>query len=284
MVPPEKLYVSHVWNSNQETIQDFPSIMFTFPPRIVQFTSCDLLLHQTCTTMSNNDDVPVDDFFLNFGSSSNVCDQLRHSIRQEVVDIEASISTMEDESRKEDRVSQEMVRSLAHARKEMYNLRRVALDVVDSTHMNEILRARVAADLQTELVRPYLCKETDQKDDAAGGDRDSPSAPTAALFVEDRREEIKVLLATADKCKVDTVAILDRKRALHNSIILNQQRSVTENLDEKVMLAKGEAKKSAEDLEIEQRRLRITKEAIHDARTNSGTHAQDIANYVSRAT
>jgi hypothetical protein len=38
----------------------------------------------------SNADAP-DDFFLNFGSSSNVCDQLRHSIRQEVTEIDASI-------------------------------------------------------------------------------------------------------------------------------------------------------------------------------------------------
>ena len=233
---------------------------------------------------NTDNDVPVDDFFLNFGSSSNVCDQLRHSIRQEVVDIDASIATMEDETRKEERISQEMARGLTHAKKEMYNLGRCALDAVDSTNMNEILSARLAAHLQTELVRPYLFKEEAEKEEDAAGTGDSPSAPTAVVFLEDRQEEIKVLLATTAKCKVDTIAIFDRKRELQNSIDLNQQLRETENLNEKVKLAEIEVKKTSENLEKEQRRLRITKDAIHDSRTKSGMHAQDIANNVSGAT
>ena len=231
-------------------------------------------------SLNNNNDAPADDFFLNFGSSSNVCDQLRHSIRQEVVEIDASIAVMEHESRKQDRVSQEMTRGLAHARKEMYNLGRVALDVVDSTHMNEILRGRVAAVLQKELVKPYLFKEMDKgEDESENGD--SGSSPTGVMFLEDCQEEIKALLATTAKSKVDTLAIFEQTRALQNSIASNQQIRDAEKLQEKADSAEKEVKKLSVELENEQRCLRIAKDAVHDARTKSGMHAQDIANYVS---
>ncbi|KAI2494982.1 hypothetical protein MHU86_19542 [Fragilaria crotonensis] len=230
--------------------------------------------------MSNNsnNDAPVDDFFLNFGSSSNVCDQLRHSIRQEVVEIDASIAVMEDESRKQDRVSQEMTRGLAHARKEMYNLGRVALDVVDSTHMNEILRGRVAEVLQKELVKPFFFKEMDKAAEDEADRGDSTSSPTGVMLLEDCQEEIKALLVTTAKAKVDTLANFDQKRALQNSITSTQRLRDAENLQEKSEIAEQEVKELSLELENEQRRLRIAKEAVHDARTKSGMHAQDIAN------
>jgi hypothetical protein len=229
----------------------------------------------------DNTDAP-DDFFLNFGSSANVCDQLRHTIRQEVSDIDSSIVKIEDESRKEDRTSQEMGKSIVHARKEMYNLRRVACDIVDSTNMNEILRNRMMEDLHGELVNPYLLKGKDKKDgdDAMDGD-DRSSSPTAVAFLEDRQEEIKVFMATTSKSKNDTVVTIDKKRALEEAKASIELLIVTENLGEKTKLAEKEVDELAKGLENEIRRLRVTKEAVHHARTKSGMHAQEIADYVS---
>ena len=231
----------------------------------------------------SNADAP-DDFFLNFGSSSNVCDQLRHSIRQEVTDIDASIIKIEEESRKEDRTSQEMSKSIAHAQREMYNLRRCAHDMVDSTNMNESLRVRIMQDLHTELVRPYLLKrEGDNCVEMAmnDGDGNGPSSPTCVAFLEDRQAEIQLSLATCSKSKADAIAILDKKRELEDAKIAIERFVVTENLEEKVKLAQMEVKELSIVLENEQRRLRISKEAVHEARTKSGQHAQEIANYVS---
>lgn len=234
-------------------------------------------------TMSNAE--TPDDFFLNFGSSSNVCDQLRHSIRQEVTEIDASIIKIEEESRKEERTSQEMAKSIVHARKEMYNLRRFAHDMVESTNMNETLRVRMMEDLQTELVRPYLLKREGDKNAVEklmeDGDADDPSSPTCVTFLEDRQAKIHLLLTTHSKSKADALAIFEAKRELEDAKSSIERRMVTEKLEEKVKLAQIEIKELSTVLENEQRRLRISKEAVHEARTQSGKHAQEIANYVS---
>ena len=234
-------------------------------------------------TMSNAE--TPDDFFLNFGSSSNVCDQLRHSIRQEVTEIDASIIKIEEESRKEERTSQEMAKSIVHARKEMYNLRRFAHDMVESTNMNETLRVRMMEDLQSELVRPYLLKREGDKNAVEklmeDGDADDPSSPTCVTFLEDRQAKIHLLLTTHSKSKADALAIFEAKRELEDAKSSIERRMVTEKLEEKVKLAQIEIKEQSTVLENEQRRLRISKEAVHAARTQSGKHAQEIANYVS---
>lgn len=99
-----------------------------------------------------------DDFFLNFGSSTNVNDELRHSLRQEVSDIDVTISKIEEESGKETRASQELRKGLSHADKEMFNLSRGSRDLVDSSNMNDTLRRRMNDDLQADLVSVYLLK------------------------------------------------------------------------------------------------------------------------------
>jgi hypothetical protein len=237
-------------------------------------------------TMSNAD--APDDFFLNFGSSSNVCDQLRHSIRQEVTEIDASIIKIEEDSRKEDRTSQEMAKSIVHARKEMYNLRRFAHDMVDSTNMNEALRVRMMEDLQAELVRPYLLKREGENscvekvtEDEHG---DGHSSPICVSFLKDRQAEIQLFLASRSKSSADAIAIFERKRELEDAKVAIERLMVTENLEEKVKLAQMEVAELSNVLENEQRRLRISKEAVHEARTKSGKHAQEIANYVSNST
>lgn len=222
-----------------------------------------------------------DEFFLNFGSSTNVCDQLRHSIRQEVSDIDASIGKVEEENRREDRTNTELNKSLSHCRKEMYNLRRFASDIHDSANMNETLRIRMMEDLSGELVNPYLKGKDKDGDAAMGNDADQPSSPTSIVFLEERQEEINLFTATTTKSKTDTISNHHKKRELVEAKDAILQLVESEQLQEKLAHGEREIEELGKGLENEQRRVRITKEALHDARTKSGMHAQEIADYVS---
>jgi hypothetical protein len=230
--------------------------------------------------MTSNDN--QDAFFLNFGSSTNVCDQLRHSIRQEVTDLDASITKVQGEKQKEDRTNNELNKSLAHCRKEMFNLRRFASDIHDSATMNETLRVRMMEDLAGELVNPYLKgKDGDTiMDDGV----DHPTSPTSTVFLEEHQEEINLFMATTTKSKTDTMENRTKNEDLGKAKAAVLQLVATEQLQEKLTLVEKEIKDLYKSLENEHRRVRITKEALHHARTKSGMHAQEIADYVSFCT
>jgi hypothetical protein len=145
--------------------------------------------------------------------------------------------------------------------------------------MNETLRVRMMEDLAGELVNPYL--KGKDGDTVMDNDADHPTSPTSTVFLEERQEEINVFVATTTKSKMDTMKNHTKKQELVDAKAALLQRVATEQLQEKLTLGEQEIEDLHKSLENEQRRVRITKEALHYARTKSGMHAQEIADYVS---
>jgi hypothetical protein len=233
-------------------------------------------IYQTCIAMTSNVKSNPEEFFLNFGSSSNVCNQLRHSIREEVNDIDASIVKLEEEKRREDRTCQEMIRSLANSHKEMYSLRQAALDLVDSTNLNETLRARMMNDLQTSLIQFYLIK-----DETAEKGEDVSHEASDINFLENRRSKINEFLALTQDAKEKATSTLDQILELETTRSELERKLEGDRLEYELENAEKESKEMEIELECKKRELTLKNEELDEIQAKSQDCALDVIHHVS---
>lgn len=237
-----------------------------------------------------------DNFFLSWGSSVNVCEDLRRSIRKEIEDIDASISTLHDTVKAEDVTSNQLARDLSHARNEMENLGRGATDVLDNAVMNEKVRQRLMESLQDELASKFVkgLKEkgaVSRNDNGEDSDSltDTTEAPDAeraespmGLDSDGHIAEVRKLarIIAEERCAIaqlvaEEQSLEEQRRVITQQALRDDLKSVLQSLE-----AELEAKEA--ELAKEERRRKETKVALHETRTKCGMYAQQIANSVRR--
>lgn len=223
-----------------------------------------------------------DEFFLNFGSSTNVCDQLRHGIREEITEIDASIATIQNDASKEERNAKELQKSLSHSSKEMYNLYRSAKDCVESSTMNETLRFRMMEELTQELLDPYLDgKGKEKESNDMKNNTGSSDSQNSASYFENYRKLVIDAHSSAKSTKDKILAMLDEKRQLEEEKQSIETLIKTENLQEKQISSKLDLDNLVKEQEKERQRLMITRDAVYEARSKSADYAKEIAENVS---
>ena len=94
----------------------------------------------------------MSDIFLSWGSSVNLNEDLRRTIRGEIDEIESSISSLQTNVQGEEKIATQLIKDLSHAKTEITNLRRGAADDLDNAIINEQIRSRLGETLKNEVI------------------------------------------------------------------------------------------------------------------------------------
>lgn len=227
----------------------------------------------------------TDSVLLSWGSSVNVCEDSRRTIRQEVDRIDNDIANLHGKTKSEDRVSSQVIKDLSHARAEMFNYRRAAADTLDNASMNDQVRARLMESLKIDLLIPLRNASTssDKNDSCSEGNPSDYSInqqSTSAMNFLEQRMDMDILQTVTDK-RTKVQEIKCQKRILLDNMNKINSRMLQDDLENHCSKSKQEMSNHAIEMENEERRMRTIKIAVHEGRTKCGTHAQDIADRVS---
>jgi vacuolar-type H+-ATPase subunit I/STV1 len=156
-------------------------------------------------------------------------------------------------------------------------------------------------EIQEELVRPYLkatatnaasatthdSAHNNSSNNSSNNNNNNnnnanarTSSPTSVAFLEERGEEISLILASTNKYKKELVQLLRHQLEMMQRTEQIQRSIHLKQLPEKLSNVEKELESHTKELEDEKRRLRLTKEALHQARTKSACQAQEIADKV----
>ncbi len=91
-------------------------------------------------------------FFLDWGSSVNVNDDLRHTIQSEIETIHIDITNLNNNIKQEQRTSSQLSRDYSHAQSELIHLSRGANDERDNAIMNEEILSRLKSSSLKEVI------------------------------------------------------------------------------------------------------------------------------------
>ncbi len=251
----------------------------------------------------------ADPFFLDWGSSVNVNEDLRRSIRNEINEIDYDISHLQSNVKAEEKTSHQLTKDFAHARAELMNLSRGATDDRDNSMMNEQIQLRLRDSLLTEVVSVITpptspCDKSDDDDVVAVGmdQRESSpiitvipahppqdKSPSSPFDCSNERHLGKYLSKCAAKVKLITSSMKEKKSNLEESE--SKLSSLQFEIDTLLTQISREQKTQStwnddvdekkKERNVEKQRLRSVKDAIQRARKLNGQYAQRLANDVS---
>lgn len=235
-----------------------------------------------------SEDASVSEPLISWGSSVNVNEDLRRSIRAEIDTVDASIDTLQSHIKNEDRTSAHLAKDFAHARAEMVELRRSAADELDSATMKDQVRQRLKSSLR-ELMSPTSVVSSsdnamDTTNDAEGQVTDDtakskPPATTRA-YLKERAAELKELATSIAKDKEEMMEFQAKKDEYECQTQAIHARIVAGKLEEELAAAKKETALRREERDNEERRKRNLKEAVQQKRAECAHYAQQIGDQV----
>ena len=261
--------------------------------------------HEATTTTGNND---VD--FMDFGSSVDIQDEMRRTIRAECDELDKTNSIIASNVKSEERTLHQLTKDYQCAKNEMASLRRDGGDILDEETMTDDIRRGFKEQFESEVL-PHVTASHNEDDDAAAiisddeggvnnnnndGDGSSPSQqehhPSSSSssggrvyshgkFLARKHAELNnkklAMNAKSQEIKMgmkNIKAIDDETMKIHQSIESRGLESVMKQGERTIAQLQRE-------VEVENQRNRGVKEAIQAARANSGVNAQTIAEKVS---
>lgn len=225
---------------------------------------------------------------LSWGSSVNVSEDLRRSIRAECDQLDAQIGTVTTQTTNESRKTQSLNKDLNFSVQEMRNLVRDGTEEMDGCIMNSTVRGRMAEQLEVEL--GSLLRVSD--DEAAPQDQVAPklssgseSPTTTALALsayladgkakfQEMKEQIR---DNADDIRNTQQLIIDIDREAKNYL----ERIASDNLNVERKSLEKEVNSKKRELEGEKTKIKSVLDQVQRARKNCGDQAQQIAELVS---
>lgn len=222
-----------------------------------------------------------------WGSSVNVCEDSRRSIRQELDRMENDIVNLIGKTKSEDRVLAQINKDFSHARTEMSNYRRGAADVLDSDRMNDQVRARLMESLKADLLNPLRKHSIKSKTHDSSATEDgvenaaNQQSSSVMAFLEQRGSDLLELVQSGMNRKREVHDMKTKKNALLEAMAVIRNAIDQDKLFEGIAMSGKTLSDRTIELENEQLRMRNTKIAVHEARTKCGFYAQDIADRVS---
>ena len=244
----------------------------------------------------------TDPMFLSWGSSVNVCDELRRSIRSEIEEIDGSVTTLQTNVKNEGISKTQLSKDLSLARSEMINLCRGATDEVENAIVNEQIRIRMAETLKVEVLASIITPSSspsgtsytnptndddehdedlsytgkDMADDASRRNKNPSLASQISMYRTKLKQESENIGNAKKEFQAVAVKIKDIedeiKRALH--------RIKEADLPSQLKEIERDVESKRQELESELQRRCSTKESIQRSMKRCGDFAQQIADKV----
>jgi chromosome segregation ATPase len=238
-----------------------------------------------------------DPFFLDWGSSVNVNEDLRRSIQSEINSLDQEIRDLDQSISKEERISSQLRKDYSHAQAELINLRRGASDEKENAGMNEQIQIRLGESLQKELVQvlstSLRSNSSSSNATACGGDdfnsdqkvehdADFKTAVTDLPMkeyiekrirdVENLKTKIQIKKASLDECR-SNFAELQFQLAQTNEHVEQEQKHQSAWNDDIEIIRK--------EHDTEKQRIKNIKDSLSNSRKNIGDWTQQDAACVS---
>ena len=256
-------------------------------------------------------DATSDPFFLDWGSSVNVNEDLTRTIQSEILTIEKDIRSLDNSIRAEGKTSVQFGRDFSHSQAELINLARGAKDDRDNAAMSEQIQMRLSDSLSREVVAVISpSSDCDSRKESrvhqrrqhgdttctqqtGGNVGDADTATPMGLFqygnsraelglaeaVKKRAQDVKKLKhsiqakkESLQNCKAKLAEVKYQLENANNRIVRDQKNQATWN-DEVDMKRK--------ENDAEKQRVRSAKEALYKARKNIGEYTHQHTNDVS---
>lgn len=244
-------------------------LMFTF-----SFGTAIQQANSTMVTSTNSSNSGSDDaFFLSFGSSVNVCEEQRRAIRKDIDQLDSGINDLQSHVGGEEQSNRQVQKDLAHAKKEMFCLKRTLKEQLETETNYEVVTNQLKEALGAKMFSIFF-------DGGNNIEEKDPENQSPKDFVEARAETIKRLEASeaekesyAQKVNEESARLAEKANEIEHLI-------VSERLESNVAdSAKGLDEKE-KDFQTEKRRRLAIEAAIQHGRNESGRHAQEIADLV----
>lgn len=242
---------------------------------------------------SSEDASYASDPILSWGSSVNVCEDLRRQIKSEIERVDTDISALKQNLKAEERSSAHLTKDLSYARSEMINLVRESADELDNAIVNEQIRLKMEESLKTELVN-VVSPPTSPDSISVNEDLDT-SLDESSVYANKKhkrdRESYDSYLSRInrekktlqDQIRKDIMELNGTKVQIQQT--MQEYKMIRQKIDSKE-LAK-ERHEAAREVETRQREkekeiknMRLVKEGIQMARKRCGDYAQQIVDQV----
>ena len=248
-----------------------------------------------------NDPSSTDPMYLSWGSSVNVCDELRRSIRSEIEEIDGSITTLQTNVKNESRSKTQVSKDLSLARSEMLNLCRGATDEVENVSVNEQIRIRMAETLKIEVLANIITPSSspngtsypnhtnddeneedlsytgkDMADDASRRNKNQSLTSQISMYRTKLQKESEKISNAKKELQAVAVNIKD----IEDEIKRASHRIKEVDLPSQLKEVERDVESKRQELESELQRRCSTKESIQRSMKRCGDFAQQIADKV----
>lgn len=252
--------------------------------------------HEASANTTGND---VD--FMDFGSSVDIQDEMRRTIRAECDELDKTNSIIASNVKSEERTLHQLTKDYQCAKNEMASLRRDGGDILDEETMTDDIRRGFKEQFESEVLPHVTASHNEDdaaiiSDDEGGNNNNDESSPTQqdssspssggriyshGKFLARKHAELnnKKIAMTAKSQEIkmgmkNIKTIDDETMKIHQSIESRGLEAVMKQGERTIAQLQRE-------VEVENQRNRGVKEAIQAARANSGVNAQTIAEKVS---
>ncbi len=250
---------------------------------------------------------PMSDIFLSWGSSVNLNEDLRRTIRVEIDEIESSISSLQTNVQGEEKIATQLIKDLSHAKTEISNLRRGAADDLDNAIINEQIRSRLGETLKNEVIAVVVSPSNSSIEfDSDSADRsetpalqdnmnDNPNdqdhpyvhkigqrKESLATYLSQNNENV-TKLSKIIKDEVQSIQEIQEKgRLVENEENMILRRIRDDDLINAAAVVEREVVAKKREKETEKIRVFNLKETIQRSRKRCGDFAREIAENVSK--
>ncbi len=241
--------------------------------------------HNAC-----NDDTPVDPFLLDFGTSVNVNEDLRHVIRGEIQEIDESINVVGSEMKKEETVEKQLRHDLAHSLSEMTNLSRCVNDQLENVHVHTTFLQGLQSTLQVDLVlssgikarnASVVSPQQDCDQNATSLKESAKQSNSYKDIIHCCGKKLKKMTSSMKEASRDLEELFAKHRTTIEMTQAIQQRIEVDALETVLKERTQEGNLVMQELEATKDNLQAIKLATHKKRTESGSNAQQLADLVS---
>lgn len=241
----------------------------------------------------------VDPYILDFGTSVNVNEDLRRSIREEIQELDDSIVVSKTSKKHEEMVKSQLNQDLAHSHAEMRDLSRSTSDQLENAGVHSSFLSGLKKTLRKDLVETTGLRTTgvnnkNVMEDAevennvppSGNDNKSLAVGTNKHrtnkdIIKEKAETLKKLTASIKQHGEDIDSLFLQKKTHVEAINACKKAIESEALEATAEEKRQEAELKAVDVQNKAQRKRSIKSEIQNIRTRTGAHAQGVADKVS---
>ena len=218
-----------------------------------------------------------DPFFLDWGSSVNVNEDLRRTIRTEINTLDQDLQKLDQSIRTEEKTSSLLHRDFSHAQAELISLKNEVSEEKENAAMNEQFQMKLGESLEKEVVNVISV----QREQTGAGENACESAVELGMaeYVMQRSQEIKHLKMT----------IQAKKASLNERLIkVDEVQIQLKDANDRIMKEQRNQSVWNDDVEIQQKefsaesqRMQSVKDSLTKRRKNVGDFTQQRTECVS---